>query len=105
MCSKCSCLGEPWCSEWDCCLSDSELEDFEDHPRKKAKLDSTSTKRFVSPTSEVDMKKSAKASFPKIHRRLPIGRFEYSRNGELKGTKHQVSSVLRTYWSGWSIQR
>ena len=65
MCSKCSCLGEPWCSEWDCCLSDSELEDFEYHPRKKAKLDSTSTKRFVSPTSEVDMKKICQGFVPK----------------------------------------
>ena len=37
MCSKPLCLVDPWCSEWGCCESDFDKEDFKEPPKKKAK--------------------------------------------------------------------
>ena len=55
MCEKTSCLGEPWCSEWDCCTRDEPL-------TKKAKTDAASGSRFPgSPT----MKQFCKSHVPK----------------------------------------
>ena len=47
MCSHPFCLGEPWCSEWDCCAAAMEP------PRKKRKGDSTH--RFMMPVSPTKM--------------------------------------------------
>ena len=69
MCSKPLCLGDPWCSEWGCCESDSDKEDFKEPPKKKAKGKGgkkvTGSKRFVSPTSSVEMDKICKGFVPK----------------------------------------
>ena len=47
MCSHPFCLGEPWCSEWDCCATTMEP------PRKKRKGDSTH--HFMMPVSPMKM--------------------------------------------------
>lgn len=66
MCSKLSCLGEPWCSEWGCCETDSDREDFKEPPKKKAKgKGGKESKRFVAPTSSVEMEKICKGFVPK----------------------------------------
>ena len=60
MCLKPLCLGDPWCCEWGCCESDSDKEDFKEPPKKakgKGRKKVTGSKRFVSPTSSVEMDK------------------------------------------------
>ena len=54
MCSKPSCLGDPWCSEWGCCESGSD-ENF------KAR----SLRKFVAPSSSVEMETICKCFVPK----------------------------------------
>ena len=70
MCSKPLCLGDPWCSEWGCCESDSDKEDFKEPQKKKAKGKGgkktvTGSNRFVSPTSSVEIDKICKGFVPK----------------------------------------
>ena len=68
MCSKPLCLGDPWCSEWGCCESDSDKEDFKEPPKKvkgKGGKKVTESKWFVSPTSSVEMDKICKGIVPK----------------------------------------
>ena len=67
MCSKPSCLGNPWCSEWDCdcCASDPEFEsdmkDFKGPPLKKTK---STVSRFSKPTSPTRMQTIFKGYVP-----------------------------------------
>ncbi len=69
MCSKPSCLGEPWCSVWGCCESDSDVDNFKEPPRKKLKkavnADCHSSRRFSAPTSPSKMEKICKGFTPK----------------------------------------
>ena len=64
-CSKPSCLGNPWCSEWDCCASDPEFEsdkkDFKGPPLKKTK---STVSRFSKPTSPTTMQTICKGYVP-----------------------------------------
>ena len=69
MCSKPSCLGDPWCSEWGCCESDSD-ENFKEPPKKAAKgnggkLRKAVSKRFVALSSSVEMETICKGFVPK----------------------------------------
>ena len=61
MCSKPLCLEDPWCFEWGCCGSDSD-EDLKEAPKKvkEGSKQVTWSKRFVSPTSCVEMDKICK---------------------------------------------
>ena len=63
------CLRDPWCSEWGCCESDPDKEDFKEPPKKKAKgkggKKETGSKQFVSLTSSVEMEKICKGFVPK----------------------------------------
>ncbi len=116
MCSKPSCLGEPWCSVWGCCedsnmedlqptkkkekrtsesVTDSDMEDFQP-PKKKGKrcLSLTSNEkgkqRFVSPTSNKDMEKICKGVIPKNTQKSTdwaIGVFEEWRTNRNLATK------------------
>ena len=68
MCSKPLCLRDPWCFEWGCCESDSDKEDFKESSKKakgKGRKKVTGSKRFVSPTSSVEMDKIYKGYAPK----------------------------------------
>ena len=68
MCSKPSCLGDPWCSEWGCCESDSD-ENFKEPPNRAkgngGKLRKAVSKRFVVPSSSVEMETICKCFVPK----------------------------------------
>ena len=57
MCSHPFCLGEPWCSEWDCCATTME------RPRKKRKGDSTH--RFMMPALPMKMNEICNGYVPR----------------------------------------
>ena len=53
-------MRDPWCSEWGCCESNSDKEDFKEPPKKakgKGGKKVTRSKQFVSLTSSVEMEK------------------------------------------------
>ena len=94
MCSKPLCLGDPWCSGWGCCESDSDKEDFKEPPKKKAKGKGgkkvTGSKRFVSLTS---MDKICKGLSEEHGKSYELGRLDCSSSGGRRGTERQVTMV------------
>ena len=94
MCSKPLCLVDPWCSEWGCCESDFDKEDFKEPPKKKAKGKGgkkvTGSKRFVSLTS---MDKICKGLSEEHGKSYELGRLDCSSSGGRRGTERQVTMV------------
>ncbi len=67
MCSKPSCLGEPWCSEWGCCLSDSDMDDFQPPAKNKQGKETRFAQvqvRFSAPIWRAEWNKAAKEKCP-----------------------------------------
>ena len=96
--SKPLCLGDPLCSEWGCCESDSDKEDFKEPPKKKAKGKGgkktvTGSKRFVSPTSSVEMDKICKGFVPKNTEKARNWAVRVFEQWRVERTERQVTMV------------
>ena len=101
MCSKPSCLGNPWCSEWDCdcCASDPEFEsdmkDFKGPPLKRPNL-----LCLGSPSLPLllECKLYLKATYLRILRRQQVGLCVCSMSGELHVISSWMESSRLSFW-------